>query len=91
MERRLKLWYMIGFILCLFCFELLTVSLIVSLFFNMQEKWTAQYRLNPNAIVKFYNTWKALKPTVQPEVKCLLLTVKATTTATNVDDDSLRD
>lgn len=31
------------------------------------EKWTAQYRQNPNAIVKFYNTWKALKPTVQPE------------------------
>ena len=55
----------------------------------MQEKWTAQYRQNPNAIVKFYNTWKALKPTVQPEVKCLLLTVKATTIATNVDNNSL--
>ncbi|XP_068699854.1 nucleolar complex protein 2 homolog [Montipora foliosa] len=26
------------------------------------ERWTAQYRQHPNAIVKFYNTWKSRKP-----------------------------
>jgi len=28
------------------------------------ERWTAQYRQQPNAIVKFYKTWKAMKPSV---------------------------
>ncbi|KAK2557701.1 Nucleolar complex protein 2-like protein [Acropora cervicornis] len=26
------------------------------------EQWTALYRQQPNAIVKFYNTWKTIKP-----------------------------
>jgi len=31
------------------------------------ERWTAQYRQHPNAIVKFYNTWKTMKPTTQQQ------------------------
>ncbi|KAL9969895.1 hypothetical protein ACROYT_G022167 [Oculina patagonica] len=31
------------------------------------ERWTAQYRQQPNAIVKFYKTWKAMKPSIQQQ------------------------
>ncbi|KAJ7394445.1 Nucleolar complex protein 2 [Desmophyllum pertusum] len=31
------------------------------------ERWTAQYRQQPNAIVKFYKTWKVMKPSIQQQ------------------------
>lgn len=31
------------------------------------ERWTAQYRQQPNSIVKFYKTWKTMKPSIQQE------------------------
>ena len=38
--------------------------LLTFVHFSLQERWTAQYRQQPNAIVKFYKTWKAMKPSV---------------------------
>lgn len=37
--------------------------------FFPQERWTAQYRQQPNSIVKFYKTWKTMKPSIQQEVR----------------------
>ncbi|RMX38064.1 hypothetical protein pdam_00003098 [Pocillopora damicornis] len=33
----------------------------------LRERWTAQYRQQPNSIVKFYKTWKTMKPSIQQE------------------------
>ncbi|XP_031553876.1 nucleolar complex protein 2 homolog [Actinia tenebrosa] len=30
------------------------------------ESWTAQYKQHPNTIVKFYSTWKTMKPVTTP-------------------------